>query len=390
MSQRGSIVWLTAPTSRPTSFAAITRLIRVAGSSWPRRRSARSPGGRRARRARCAPPRSPRAGARSPRRGRAGRRAPPRCRRSGSAPPEGAGSARCGARSRSRRSCRSLPRASARPPSRRARPRRAGASRRRRRSPPSRAGPAARRPQPGRRAAGPAREGGDRLRRRDAPARRGRARREGGRADARGRLRQLRLDRERAPHRADPAPSGGADPLRRQRGGARRPALPRLGDRAPARGERGGAHRARLARRPPGLRADLRRGHELPATRMSRVIAAKLVGLEVGAVSQTIDPRWLMAYAAALGETDPRYYDTSAPSGPLAHPLFAVCYEWAVALTVRSKTIKPELMPLGVHTTHHLVIHRRPQAGDRLLTRGQLLTGWWVVWTPRGISSGLI
>src|SRR5437773_2602351 len=178
----------------------------------------------------------------------------------------------------------------------------------------------------------------------------------------------------RAPHRADPAPSGGADPLRRQRGGARRPALPRLRDRAPARGERGGAHRACLARRPPGLRADLRRGHELPATRMSRVIAAKLVGLEVGAVSQTIDPRWLMAYAAALGETDPRYYDTSAPSGPLAHPLFAVCYEWAVALTVRSKTIKPELMPLGVHTTHHLVIHRRPQAGDRLLTRGQLLT----------------
>src|SRR2546427_2688631 len=31
-------------------------------------------------------------------------------------------------------------------------------------------------------------------------------------------------------------------------------------------------------------------------------------------------------------------------------------------------------MPLGVHTTHHLVIHRRPEAGDRLLTRGQVLT----------------
>src|SRR2546428_12956747 len=82
-----------------------------------------------------------------------------------------------------------------------------------------------------------------------------------------------------------------------------------------------------------------------------------------------------MAYAAAHGETDPRYYDTSAPSGPLAHPLFAVCYEWAVALTVRSKTLKPELMPLGVHTTHHLVIHRRPQAGDRLPPPGQLLPG---------------
>src|SRR5256712_11626231 len=81
-----------------------------------------------------------------------------------------------------------------------------------------------------------------------------------------------------------------------------------------------------------------------------------------------------MAYAAAHGETDPRYYDTSAPSGPLAHPLFAVCYEWAVALTVRSKTIKPELMPLGVHTTHHLVIHRRPQAGVKPRMLGLLVT----------------
>lgn len=107
---------------------------------------------------------------------------------------------------------------------------------------------------------------------------------------------------------------------------------------------------------------------------MSGVIPTKVVGLEVGAVSQAIDARWLMAYAAALGETDPRYYDTSAPGGPIAHPLFAACYEWAVAQTLRSKTLKPELLPRSVHTSHHLVIHRRPAAGDRLLTRGQVLT----------------
>ena len=107
---------------------------------------------------------------------------------------------------------------------------------------------------------------------------------------------------------------------------------------------------------------------------MKGTIPTKVVGLEVGAVSQTIDARWLMAYAAALGETDPRYYDTTAPGGPIAHPLFPVCYEWSVALTLRSKTIKPELLPLGVHSTHHLVIHRRPEAGDRLLTRGQVLS----------------
>ncbi len=107
---------------------------------------------------------------------------------------------------------------------------------------------------------------------------------------------------------------------------------------------------------------------------MKGTLPAKVVGLEVGAVSQAIDARWLMAYAAALGETESRYYDTTAPGGPIAHPLFAVCYEWSVALTLRAKTIKPELLPLGVHATHHLVIHRRPEAGDRLLTRGQVLS----------------
>ena len=107
---------------------------------------------------------------------------------------------------------------------------------------------------------------------------------------------------------------------------------------------------------------------------MKAAIPAKIVGIEVGAVSQTLDARWLMAYAAGLGETDPRYYDTEGPNGPVAHPMFAACYEWTVALTLRGKTLKPELLPLGVQTSHHLVIHRRPQATDRLLTRGQVIT----------------
>ncbi len=106
---------------------------------------------------------------------------------------------------------------------------------------------------------------------------------------------------------------------------------------------------------------------------MKATIPVKVVGFEVGAVSQTLDARWLMAYAAGLGETDPRYYDTEAPGGPLAHPMFAACYEWTVALALRAKTLKPELLPRSVHTSHHLVIHRRPEASDRLLTRGQVV-----------------
>ncbi len=108
-------------------------------------------------------------------------------------------------------------------------------------------------------------------------------------------------------------------------------------------------------------------------TAAARTIPAKVVGIEVGALSHAIDARWLMAYAAGLGETDPRYYDTAVPSGPAAHPMFPVCYEWPAVLALRSKTIKEDLFPLGVHATHHLVIHRRPEAGDRLLTRASVL-----------------
>ena len=50
-----------------------------------------------------------------------------------------------------------------------------------------------------------------------------------------------------------------------------------------------------------------------------RITSASVVGREVGPEKQRIDARWLMAYSAALGETDPRYYDTAV--GVAAHAL---------------------------------------------------------------------
>ena len=97
-------------------------------------------------------------------------------------------------------------------------------------------------------------------------------------------------------------------------------------------------------------------------------IAPAIVGADVGPIAHEIDARWLMAYAAALGERDPRYFDTLAPHGPRAHPLFSVCYEWPAALAIRDATIPTALQPRSVHATHHLVIHRAPRAGDRVQT----------------------
>ena len=104
-----------------------------------------------------------------------------------------------------------------------------------------------------------------------------------------------------------------------------------------------------------------------------RTLAADIVGASVGPLRTVVDARWLMAYAAALGETDPRYFDTLAAGGPRAHPVFPVCYEWPAAVALRDRTVAPGLQPLGVHATHHLVLHRPPRAGDSLRTTARVL-----------------
>ena len=79
-----------------------------------------------------------------------------------------------------------------------------------------------------------------------------------------------------------------------------------------------------------------------------------------------------MAYSAALGETDPRYFDTAAEGGVLAHPLFPVCYEWPVSQPIRHIAALREHFPRLVHAEHDLVIHRAPRQGDRLRTNARI------------------
>lgn len=103
------------------------------------------------------------------------------------------------------------------------------------------------------------------------------------------------------------------------------------------------------------------------------LIAASIVGVEVGPVRQAIDARWLMAYAAGLGLDDPRYYDTLGSDGPAAHPLFPVCYEWPVALEIRARTIEDAIATRSVHASHHTILHRPPRAGDTLFTSARVI-----------------
>jgi acyl dehydratase len=100
-------------------------------------------------------------------------------------------------------------------------------------------------------------------------------------------------------------------------------------------------------------------------------LSSAIVGEQAGPLEASIDARWLMAYSAALGEADPRYYDTGR--GVMAHPLFPVCYEWPVAQPLRALPALQPLFPQLLHAQHDLRIHRAPRAGDSLRTSARII-----------------
>jgi acyl dehydratase len=102
-------------------------------------------------------------------------------------------------------------------------------------------------------------------------------------------------------------------------------------------------------------------------------ISPAIVGYEVGPMVQAIDARWLMAYSAAVGALHPRYFDTTRASGPDAHPLFAVCYEWPLMVALRDRALGDAVARAAVHARHHLVIHRLPRAADELRTTARII-----------------
>ncbi len=93
-------------------------------------------------------------------------------------------------------------------------------------------------------------------------------------------------------------------------------------------------------------------------------------------LSTDIDPRWTMAYAAALGDTAPCYFDTLDPSGIIAHPLFPVCFEWSIITKMRQALERSGLTPAearrGVHASHDLMIHGPVRPPVRLRSRAMV------------------
>ena len=104
-------------------------------------------------------------------------------------------------------------------------------------------------------------------------------------------------------------------------------------------------------------------------------LSSEVVGQSTRRFRHEVDARWLMAYAAALGDALPCYFDTTRPLS--AHPVFSVCLEWPVVLDARRlegyASMTDEEMARTVHATHDLVIHRPLRAGSAYFTESTIV-----------------
>lgn len=101
-------------------------------------------------------------------------------------------------------------------------------------------------------------------------------------------------------------------------------------------------------------------------------LPSSIVGIPGEPMTQSLDGRWTMAYAAALGHTEPAFFDTRARSDVLAHPIFPVCFEWPLMIGAAHHPAFEALPPAervrGVHASHHTLLHRPIRAGERVTT----------------------
>ncbi len=98
------------------------------------------------------------------------------------------------------------------------------------------------------------------------------------------------------------------------------------------------------------------------------------VGKSTRRFRHVAEKRWLMSYAAGIGEISANYYDTT--NELLVHPVFTVCPEWPVVLDAQrvegSESMTAEEVRSGVHASHDVHIHRPIRPNESLYTRATI------------------
>ena len=86
--------------------------------------------------------------------------------------------------------------------------------------------------------------------------------------------------------------------------------------------------------------------------------------------------RDIMNYSAAIGDTNPRYFDDESATGIIAHPVYPVALTWNILGKIQefivSENFPVELLLTQVHYTEHLEIHRPLSPGISLVIKGRI------------------
>lgn len=104
-------------------------------------------------------------------------------------------------------------------------------------------------------------------------------------------------------------------------------------------------------------------------------LSTDIIGMQTQTVEHQVDARWLMAYAASLGDLNTHYMDTTKAIA--GHPVFPVCLEWPSILETRQLAGRRSLTDTesakGVHAAHDLHIYRSISAGETLRTKATVV-----------------
>lgn len=105
-------------------------------------------------------------------------------------------------------------------------------------------------------------------------------------------------------------------------------------------------------------------------------IRSAAVGITTESYVSEVTPRRILAYAAGIGDANPRYFDDAAEAGIVAHPAFCVVLEWPAVLALREHPrfqVTEEDSLRSVHAEQDSTFHRPIRPGDRLRTTATLV-----------------
>lgn len=103
-------------------------------------------------------------------------------------------------------------------------------------------------------------------------------------------------------------------------------------------------------------------------------LTSDFVGASLKEYNCIVNARWTMNYAAAIGDTNPVYFNDERPQGIIAPPLFPVALTWPIVEHItdylQADGFPQEVLFTQVHYSEHLSIHRPVTPGMHLKIKG--------------------